>query len=240
MKSRIPEDRELIASMAMDQRLRRAASDFMRVAGDYRYSYNFQWLGRPVIQLPQDLLAMQEIIWRIRPTLVIETGVAHGGSLVFHASILQLIGEGRVIGIELELREHNRLAISEHPLSGRIEIIEGSSIDPDTVRKVYDRRKPDDVVLVVLDSNHTHDHVLAELRAYGDLVSPESYLIAFDTIIEQMPHDAYPDRPWGPGNSPHTAIHQFLEEDDRFQIDDQYDQKLLISHAFNGYLRKIR
>ncbi len=191
-------------------------------------------------EYPQDMFALQEIIWEVRPELIIETGVAHGGSLVFSASILELLGgNGRVLGIDIEIRPHNRVAIQQHPLAHRIELLEGSSTDPAIVAQARQRAEGRHV-LVMLDSNHTHDHVLAELHAYSPLVTPGSYLIVLDTIVEHMPADCFPDRPWGPGNNPKTAVHQFLRTTDRFVIDHQIPEKLLITVAPDGYLRCIK
>ena len=206
----------------------------------HKYSYHLTWLGRPVIQFPQDLVAMQEIIWRVRPSLIIETGVARGGSLIFYASLLELIGgDGRVVGIDIEIREHNRLEIEKHQLSHRIRLVEGSSVDRaviDAVCEMAGDRRP---VLVVLDSNHTHEHVLKELESYSPLVTRGSYLVVFDTVIEELPEDFFPDRPWGKGDNPKTAVQEFLRKTDRFVIDEEYDSKLLITVAPGGYLRCI-
>lgn len=211
---------------------------FDRSAG-LRYSYNFEWMGVPVIQYPQDILAMQQLIWQVRPEVIIETGVAHGGSLVFYASMLSLLGGGDVIGVEIALREHNRAAVLAHPMAGRIALVDGSSVAGDTVAAVASlvrgRR-----AFVVLDSNHTHDHVLAELRAYARFVEPGSYMVAMDTVIEQMPADFFPDRPWSRGNNAATAVAAFLAEDDRFAVDERIDAMLMVSVAPGGYLRRIR
>lgn len=203
-----------------------------------RYSYQFTWLGRPIIQYPQDLVAMQEIIWQVRPQLIVETGIAHGGSLVFYASMLQLLGgEGRVLGIDIDIRTHNRQAIESHPLAGRIEMIEGSSIDPAIVRRVHERAAAHGPVLVVLDSNHTHQHVLAELAAYSPLVTEGSYVVVFDTVVEDMPAGSFPDRPWDKGNNPKTAVREFLAANPRFAIDRDIETRLQITVAPDGYLK---
>jgi cephalosporin hydroxylase len=213
---------------------------WLRASAADRYSYRFSWLGRPIIQYPQDIVAMQEILWRVRPELVIETGVAHGGSLVLYASLLELIGgPGLVVGIDIEVRPHNRAALAQHPLSKRIHLIEGSSVAPATiaqVRTLAEGRRP---VLVVLDSNHTHEHVLTELRLYAPLVTPGSYLVVFDTVVEHLPDLSYADRPWGPGNNPLTAVRQFLRETSDFVIDREIEEKLLITVAPSGYLRRV-
>ena len=212
---------------------------WVRDVGPLRYAYNFSWMGRPIIQLPQDIVAMQELIWRIKPAAIVETGVAHGGSLIFYASMLELLGQGgRVIGVDIDIRAHNRAAIVDHPMARRIELIQGSSIDPSIVDEVHRRVAGASPVLVVLDSNHTHEHVLAELLAYQDLVTAGSYLVVFDTAIEQLPADAFPARPWGPGNSPASAVRAFLSTHADFEPDADIDAKLLISVAPGGYLRR--
>lgn len=214
----------------------------------HRYSYHFSWLGRPIIQHPQDVMAMQEIVFATKPDLIIETGIAHGGSLIFHASMLELNAlcggpqDARVLGIDIDIREHNRAALEAHPLwkRGRISMLEGSSIDPGVIADVHARAASFRNVMVVLDSNHTHDHVLAELEAYAPLVPVGGWCIVFDTIVERMPPDAYPDRPWGRGNNPMTAADAFLGRHPEFEADTSIDDKLLISVAPRGYLRRMR
>lgn len=207
----------------------------------YKYSYNFTWLDRPIIQFPQDIIAIQEIIWQIKPDLIIETGIAHGGSLVFSASILELLGgNGQVLGIDIDIREHNRVEIERHPMYKRITMIQGSSIDDSIAQQVYDFARDKKRVLVVLDSNHTHDHVLRELQLYSPLVTKGSYLVVFDTAIEDMPEDFFPDRSWGKGNNPKTAVWEFLKTNDRFEIDKEIQNKLLITVAPDGYLKCIK
>jgi cephalosporin hydroxylase len=218
---------------------------FEASVGD-RYSYNFTWLGRPVIQYPQDLVAMQEIIWRIQPDLIIETGIAHGGSLIFSASMLELNAacggptDALVLGIDIDIREHNRVALKEHPMFRRISMIEGSSIDPIVVEQVAVAAQGKKSVLVLLDSNHTHAHVLAELEAYAHLTSVGSYCVVFDTAIDDLPPEFHEDRPWGPSNNPKTAVHEFLRGNPKFVSDEAIDRKLLISVAPEGYLRRTK
>lgn len=205
----------------------------------YEYSYHFKWLGRPIIQFPQDIIAVQEVIWRVKPDLIIETGVARGGSLILSASILELIGgQGKVIGIDIDIREHNRAAIEQHPLSRRIDMLEGSSTDVDMVAAVA-KEAHGKRVLVLLDSNHTHEHVFAELELYSPFVKSGSYIIVFDTIIEDMPEDFFPDRPWGKGDNPKTAVREFLKRNNRFTVDSAIEDKLLITVAPGGYLRCV-
>lgn len=206
----------------------------------YKYSYNFSWLGRPVIQYPQDMIAMQEIIWRVQPDLIIETGIAHGGSLIYYSSILELIGKGEVLGIDVDIRSHNRKAIEEHRMFKRITMIEGSSVSDIVYEQVKESSRGKKTVLVCLDSNHTSDHVLKELRMYSALVTKGSYLIVFDTVIEDLPDAMHSDRPWNRQNNPKTAVREFLKENDRFDIDKSIEDKLLITVAPDGYLKCIK
>lgn len=211
-----------------------------------KYSYNFSWMGRPIIQYPQDIVGMQELIWSLQPDLIIETGIAHGGSLIFSASMLALNAacggpqDAEVLGLDIDIRPHNKEAIESHPMSRRISMIQGSSIAPDVIEQVKAKAAGRERVLVCLDSNHTHDHVLAELEAYAPLTSVGSYCVVFDTIVEDMPAEMFPDRPWGPGNNPKTAVCEYLKTHPEFQIDKQMDAKLLISVAPDGYLKRTR
>lgn len=244
-----------LADMGRDSKLLAISRAFLIASAAHKYSYHFDWLGRPVIQYPQDIVAVQELIWKIRPDLIIETGIAHGGSLILSASMLALLdmcdaipagvppidpreSRRRVLGIDVDIRAHNRAAIEAHPLASRIEMIEGSSIAPDVIAAVHRRAAEFRTVMVFLDSNHTHDHVLAELEAYAPLVSPESYCVVFDTIVDDMPKSMFPDRPWGPGNNPKTAVHAFLATHPEFVIDADIHNKLLITVAPDGYLRR--
>jgi len=230
----------MLRRMAAHIELKDQARSFFDLASTFEYSYHFEWLGRPVIQWPQDLVAMQEIIWRVKPEVIVETGIARGGSLIFYASILQLIGgPGRVVGVDVDIRAHNRVEIERHSLAGRITMIQGSSTDEAIVAQV--RRLVDGArsVLVSLDSNHTHTHVLRELELYGPLVTPGSYLVVFDTVVEDMPADAFPDRPWGRGNNPKTAVREYLRTTDRFEIDRDIEAKLLVTTNPGGYLRCV-
>lgn len=231
-------DPALIAAMRADRELARLSDAFMEKTIEHRYSYNFTWLGIPIIQYPQDVLALQEIIWEYKPELIIETGVAHGGSTVFFASMLEMIGTGDVLGIDIDIRAHNRIAIQAHPLARRIELLDGSSTDPDVVA-VARARAAGKRVLVVLDSNHTADHVAKELEAYSPLVKSGGYLVVFDTIIETLAGD-FPDRPWSRGNNPMTAVHSFLTRDDRFVVAEDILATLLVTAAPDGYLRCVK
>ena len=229
-----------IKKMAENKTLKKLTKAWFIESARNKYSYHFTWLGRPVIQYPQDILAIQELIWNVKPDLIVETGIAHGGSLILSASILQMIGgEGKVIGIDVDIREHNRVAIEEHALYHRLELLEGSSIDPDIIEAVK-KRAAGKKVMVFLDSNHTESHVSKELALYSPIVSKASYLVVFDTIIEDMPDDFFHDRPWGIGNNPNTAVLKFLEKNNRFEIDKEMENKLLITVAPNGYLKCIK
>lgn len=234
------EKRERIRRFGDDMEFREISNQWRAMALERKYMNNFSWLGRPLIQLPQDAMALQEIIWAVQPDLVIETGIAHGGSLMLSASMLELIGKGEVLGIDIEIRTHNRQAIERHPLSRRIRMLEGSSIAPEIVAQVQAAAVGKKSVLVCLDSNHTHEHVLAELRAYAGLVTLGSYCVVFDTFVEDMPDDyVWTDRPWGKGNNPKTAVWEWLKTHPEFQIDKSIEDRLLITSAPDGFLRRV-
>lgn len=248
------EDR--IAANPKDEKLSKSAADFMVASTVPKYSYNFEWQGRPIIQYPQDMVAMQELIWEIKPDLIIETGIAHGGSLIFSASMLaqldmcDAIEDGstidpskskrKVLGVDIDIRAHNKEAILKHPMASRIEMIQGSSIDQNIISQVHDFAKDYSKILVCLDSNHTHDHVLAELEAYAPLTSVDSYCVVFDTIVEDLPGDMFPNRPWGPGDNPKTAVWEYLKTHAEFEIDEAIHNKLLITVAPDGFLKRVK
>jgi cephalosporin hydroxylase len=217
-----------------------AAENFTEESIKSLYSYNFSWLGCPIIQYPQDIVMMQEIIWTVKPDLIIETGIARGGSVIFYASILELIGKGEVLGLDIDIRSHNRRAIEAHPMFKRITMIEGDSVSEDVVAQVDKIARGRQSVLVCLDSNHTHEHVLNEMKLYSPYVTKGSYLVVFDTIIEDMPDNFYPDRPWGRENNPKTAVREFIKKTDRFVIDKSINDKLMISVAPGGYLKCVK
>lgn len=248
--------RENIKNLGSDPALHEESLKWMMSAGKIgNYTYNFRWLGRPIIQLPQDMVILQELIWDVKPDLIIETGIAHGGSLIFYASMLTLLDicekggrnapssqeqmQRKVIGVDLDIRSHNRRAIEEHSLSPRIQMIQGSSTSEEVIAEVREVSKNYNKILVCLDSNHTHDHVLAELKAYAPLTSLGSYCVVFDTLIEDLPSEFSQNRPWGPGNNPKTAVFEYLSSHPEFQIDKTIDYKLLISVAPNGYLKRV-
>ena len=235
----LAEKKTRIEDFANDREFRELSTAWRAMALERKYMNNFSWLGRPMIQLPMDAIAMQEIIWSVKPDLIIETGVEPGGSVIMSASMLQLIGKGDVIGIDIDIRTHNRIAIETHPLASRIKLIEGSSIDTNTVEKVKQLAAEKTKILVFLDSNHTHEHVLAELNAYGPLVSVDSYVVVFDTFVEDLPDDyKWTDRPWGKGNNPRTAVWEWIQKNKNFSIDKSIEDKLLITSAPDGFLRR--
>ncbi len=230
-----------IERMRRDGTMQDLSRAWMERSVELKYSYNFSWLGRPVIQYPQDLFAMQEIIWSLKPDLIIETGVAHGGGLIFYASMLELLGnDGCVLGIDIDIRKHNLEEIQKHPLFKRIKLIEGCSASTEVLSQVSKLAAEKETVLITLDSNHTHEHVSRELKLYSPLVSQGSYMVVFDTIVEELPDNMYPDRPWSKGNNPMTAVGEFLAENRDFEIDHELESKLLISVAPSGYLRRVR
>jgi cephalosporin hydroxylase len=233
------EKTENIKQLGADAHLRKLAVDFIDRSASRKYSYNFTWMGRPIIAFPTDMVAMQELIWEVKPDLIIETGIAHGGSLVYYASLLELIGgRGKVLGIDIDIRPHNRAEIEKHPMFHRIEMIEGSSTAAETVAKVERVAREHSRIMVCLDSNHTHAHVLEELRFYARLVSVGSYCVVFDTIIEDLPPGFVKDRPWDIGNNPKTAVRDFLAESSGF-VDARVDDKLLLTVAPGGFLKRI-
>jgi cephalosporin hydroxylase len=236
--------RESAARMAADDQLTADALALNVAADRHDWSYQWSWLGLPVIQMPSDIVVMQEIIWAARPQLVIETGIARGGSLILSASILELIGEGEVLGIDVDIRAHNRAAIESHPMARRITMLEGGSLDPPIVEEVRARAAQCERVMVVLDSDHTHDHVLGELRTYGPLVSVDQHLVVADTFVEDIPPQSHRPRPWGPGNNPRTALDAWLQEtadnEMTFERDEFLNAKLLLSASGGGYLRRVR
>ena len=248
------EDR--LNTVELNHELHKVAHDFMKASLLPKYSYNYSWMGRPIIQYPQDMAAMQELIWEVKPDLIIETGIAHGGSLIMNASLLAMLdyceaiesGElldpkkpkRRVLGIDIDIREHNRVAIEAHPMSNRIDMIQGSSIAPEIMAQVKDYAKNYKRILISLDSNHTHDHVLAELEAYAQLTSKGSYCVVFDTVVEDMPKELSGDRPWGPGDNPKTAVWEYLKTHPEFEIDKSIQNKLLITVAPDGYLKRVK
>lgn len=227
-------------AIAADADLQRLSVEATTVSDRHNYSYVWRWLGVPIIQMPTDVVAIQEVIWETRPQVIVETGIARGGSVLLYSSILELIGEGTVLAIDIDLRDHNRRAIESHPLSHRVQIFDGSSTDPSVVAHVHSRIGDARRVMVVLDSNHTHEHVLEELHRYAPMVTPGQFLIVADTIVEDLPAQEHRPRPWGPGDNPKTALDAFLSETDRFVIDPGVNNKLLMTSSPGAYLRCIK
>ena len=231
---------EFLKNMLKDKKLKELTRKWFDKAFSYEYSYHFTWLGRPIFQFPQDLIALQELIWKIKPELIIETGIARGGSLIFSASMLEIIGKGEVIGVDIDIRKHNKIEIEKHHLFKRITMFEGPSTDKKIINEIKKIAKNKKKVFVLLDSNHTHKHVLSELRAYSPFVKKGGYIIVYDTMVEDMPKDSFPNRPWNKGDNPKTAIYEFLKKNNRFKIDKKIEEKLLITSSPDGYLKCIK
>lgn len=232
--------RETAAAAARDVGLRRLSLDFIVESDKYGYGYQWTWLGLPFIQMPQDIVATQEIIWATKPDVIIETGIAWGGSVAFYASLLQLIGKGEVVGVDLNLHDHVAEQVMGLPFSERIHLYKGSSTDPTIAAKVKSHVELGQSVMVLLDSNHTHRHVLDELRLYAPLVTKGQYLIVSDTVVEDMPRQDHRPRPWGPGDNPKTALRAYLAETDRFEVDPYVNSKLLLTYSPEGYCRCVK
>jgi cephalosporin hydroxylase len=230
-----------IQAMGKDEELRRMSLDWMLRADRYKYTYNFTWMGRPIIKFPSDIVMQQELMWTLKPDLVVETGIAHGGSILFSASMLELIGgSGEVVAVDIDIRPHNRREIEAHPMFKRVTMFEGSSTSSEIFEKVKAKAKGKRSVMVLLDSNHTHEHVYAELKLYADLVTVGSYLILPDTFIEFFPKGYYSNRPWDVGNNPWTAMRKFLGERDDFVVDKEIGDKVMITEGIDGYLRRTK
>jgi cephalosporin hydroxylase len=234
-------NKTVIERLGNDNKAKELTQQWFEHVSAFEYSYHFTWLGIPIIQFPQDIVALQEVIWKVKPDLIIETGIARGGSLIFSASMLELLGgDGLVLGIDIDIREHNRLEIEAHPMSKRIQMIQGSSVSEDVLKQVRHIAKEKKRVIVILDSNHTHDHVSQELEKYHSFVTIDSYLLVFDTIIEDMPSSFSNGKPWDVGDNPKTAVHDFLKKNRDFEIEKSFQNKLLITVAPDGYLRRVR
>lgn len=248
------ERRARLQSYAQDSDFSALSRDWLQASMQRQYVYNFDWLGRPIIQYPQDMVAMQELVWRVRPDLIIETGIAHGGSLVLSASLLAMLdmcdaieagtvfdprqSRRKVLGIDIDIRPHNRAAIEAHPMASRIAMVQGSAIASDVVAQVQAFAKDYRRVMVCLDSMHTHAHVLAELEAYAPLVTPGSYCVVFDTFVDDMPPGFFVDRPWDVGDNPKTAVRQWLPSHPEFEIDAEMENRLQVTVAPQGFLRR--
>ena len=231
---------QVIKKMNKDKDLKKISRDFYNKSIKHEYSYHFTWLGRPVIQYPQDLIALQEIIWLTKPDLIIETGIDRGGSLIFSASILEMIGKGEVLGIDIDIREHNKQSIKNHKLFKRITLFEGSSVDKKIVKKVHQFAKGKKNILLLLDSLHTHKHVLEELNLYSNLIKKNNYIIVYDTVVNDLPKNSFKNRPWNKRNNPKTAVREFLSRNNKFKIDTEIENKLLITSCPEGFLKRIK
>lgn len=235
------ERRKAILEMGKDKEFRKMSLDWILKSNEHKYGYNFTWMGRPIIQFPTDMFMLQELIWNVKPDLIIETGIAHGGSIIFSASILELVGgDGKVVGIDVDIRKHNRVEIEKHPMMKRIVMLEGSSTDEEIVNQVYKIAKDKKAIMVFLDSNHSHKHVLGEMNSYGKLVNVGSYMVVFDTCIELFPKGYCSDRPWDVGDNPMTAIDEFIENNDTFIRDELLNSKAIITAAPYGYLKRVK
>ena len=233
-------NKKFVNLMNKNKSLLKKSKDWIDIVFDYEYVYHFRWLGRPIIQFPQDMVALQELIWKIKPDFIIESGIARGGSLIFYASILELLNHGKIIGIDIDIRKHNRIEIENHPLFKRIKLIEGSSIDDSVIHKIKKIIKDKKKIMILLDSHHTEQHVLEELEKYSPFVRSGSYVVVFDTIIENMKKHHSENRPWNHGNNPKTAVTKFLKKNKRFKIDKEIQKKLLITSCPDGYLKCIK
>ncbi len=228
-----------VACQGADERFRSVTDKWIKSSVENKYTYNFTWLGRPIIQYPQDILALQEIIFKVKPEIIVEAGIARGGSIIFSASMLELIGSpAEVLGIDIDIRSHNREAILAHPMSKRIQLLQGSSVSAETIAEVK-KRVGNKKALVILDSNHTYEHVKQELELYSPLVQKDSYLIVFDTVIDDLSDELSAGRPWGYKNGPKKAVDEFLQKTNRFEIDEEIQNKLMITAAPSGYLKCI-
>lgn len=227
-------------TLEQDNEVQQLAIDLITKSDQHFHAYQWNWLGLPIIQMTEDVMAAQELIWKVKPDVIVETGIAWGGSMVLYASMLELIGKGEVIGIDLVLPQSNIDKIMAYPFSKRISMIQGSSIDQSIVDQVKAKIKPGQTVMLMLDSNHTHAHVLDELKMYSPLVTKDSYIIVSDTIVEDIPPQAHRPRPWGPGDNPKTAVNEFLKTTDRFELDAYYNAKILMTFDKGGYLRCVK
>ena len=230
---------QIVKKMNRDNDLKKISNEFYNKSVKHEYSYHFSWLGRPIIQYPQDLIALQEIIWLTKPDLIIETGIARGGSIIFSASILEMIGKGQVLGIDIDIREHNKQKIKNHKLFKRISMLEGSSIDKKIVKQVHQFAKGKKNILLLLDSLHTHKHVLKELNLYSNLIRKNNYIIVYDTVINDMPKNSFKNRPWNKKNNPKIAVKEFLSKNNKFIIDKEIENKLLITSCPDGFLKRV-
>lgn len=231
---------ENITGIAQDKAFQESSLSWMNQSIAHKYSYNFEWMGRPIIQYPQDIIAMQELIWKVKPDLIIETGIAHGGGLLFYASMMELLGgDGQVVELEQHILPDVREALPKYPQMKRITMIEGDSISDQVAEQVYKIAQGKKRVMVALDSCHTHAHVMAELARYAPLVKQGGYVVVFDTIVNDVNQVAYVDRPWDETNNPKTAVHEFIGNNKRFEIDHAISDKLQITVCPDGFLKCV-
>ena len=223
-----------------DPELLSKGRDFLIHSDRYKYGYYWTWMGLPIIQMPEDIALTQEIMWETKPDFVIEAGIAWGGSLALYAAFQELQGFGQVIGIDVTIPAHNRDAIMSTPVSHRITLIEGSSSDPEVFEQISSQIPEGSNILLVLDSNHTHDHVLAELKLWSPLLQKGNFIIVSDTIVEVIPEQKHRPRPWGPGNNPMTGMQEFLESNGRFTSSNAYSDRAIVSFNPSGYLKCIK
>ena len=237
----LEERKKAILKMGKDKEFQDISLNWILKSNEYKYGYSFTWMGRPIIQFPNDMFILQELIWQIKPDLIIETGIAHGGSIIFSASMLELVGgEGKVVGIDIDIREHNRVEIEKHPMMKRIIMLEGSSTDDKIIDQVYKIATDKTTVMIFLDSSHTHKHVLDEMNAYAKLVSQGSFMVVFDTCIELFADGYCHDRAWDVGNNPMTAVNEFLNNNDDFILDEIVNSKAVITAAPRGFLKRVK
>ncbi len=231
-----------IKKMNSDKYFKELTMKWIKKSIKYKYVYNFTWMGRPIIKYPNDMIVMQEIFWEVKPDLVIETGIAHGGSIIYSASLLKMMGIKRfkVIGIDIDIRAHNLKEINRSSMRKYIKMFEGSSVDEKITKKIFTYAKKFKKILVILDSNHTHDHVSRELEIYSKLVSKDSYIILPDTYIGYLPNNTFPNRPWTKNDNPMTALQAFLKKNKKFKIDKYKSSKSMITEAMNGYVKKYK
>ncbi len=235
----LQERSRLIENMAADPEATAANLELLTVSDRHGYSYMWDWLGAPIIQMPADIVAMQEIVWRTRPDVIVETGVARGGSAILHSSLLHLLGNnGFVVAVDIDIRPHNRDTIESHPLGGSVRLLEGSSVDEDLLEKIQAMLPAGARVMVVLDSDHTHSHVLQELDAYSRFVTAGMYMVVADTFVEELPEQLHRPRAWGLGDNPCTAVDEFLGKTSEFKLDTSLAKKMLMSSSTAGYLMR--
>ena len=235
--------REQSVALGNDDQVFEQSLDLITSIDKYDYSYLWSWMGVPIIQMPADVMATQEVIWATKPDVIIETGVARGGSVLFMASLLEMLGGGKVVGVDIDIRAHNRATIEDHVMSKRVVLIEGGSVDEDTLASVRAQIPKGARVMVVLDSDHSREHVLSECRAYGQMVTEGCYLVVADTLVGHITEDKAPTKRskiWFKGDEPLSALNDYLAENDRFLVDPVLNGKLVLSSSPGGYLQCVK